>query len=120
MQEPVSVLRQRLRAKPESAPLARHGTIEVLTQVGAQDHQRSLFNLAGRLIGLRRSLRGHFSLLEVDDERLLYRRGRHLIDVNFGPVERRLEAGRHVLSTEDLSEVRFVPAFGGDVLESPE
>jgi hypothetical protein len=67
------------------------------------------------------ALRGcPFSLVEVNDERLLYRRGRHLIDLNFGSVERPLEVGSPVLSTESSSEIRCVPAFGAVVLERRE
>jgi hypothetical protein len=61
-----------------------------------------------------------FSLVEVNDERLLYRRGRYLVDLNFGSVERRLEVGSPASSTESSSGIRCVPAFGGVGLESPE
>jgi hypothetical protein len=56
----------------------------------------------------------------VDDQRLFYRRGRHLVDLNFGPVERPLERGEPMLSTDMSSPIRYVPAFGGVILEDPE
>jgi alpha-glucosidase len=77
----------------------------------------SLLYLYRRLIKFRRSLDGPFALLEVDDERLLFRRGRHLVDLNFGPSERPLGAGRPLLSTEPAAEIRSVPPFGGVILE---
>jgi alpha-glucosidase len=80
-------------------------------------YDASLLSLYRRLIEFRRLLDGPFALLEVDDEWLLFRRGRPLVDLNFGPSERSLGAGRPLLSTEPATEIRSVPPFGGVILE---
>jgi hypothetical protein len=77
----------------------------------------SLLSLYRRLIEFRRALAGPFALLEVDEARLLYRRGRHVVDLNFGPSERSLGAGRPLLSTAPGTEIRSVPPFGGVIFE---
>jgi len=86
-----------------------------------REDESSLLNLYRRLIEFRPQLSGGFALEEVSTDRLLYRRGRHLVDLNFGEEPRRLDAReRPVISTASAGDITAVPAVGGVILESEE
>jgi alpha-glucosidase len=82
----------------------------------------SLLTLYRKLLRMRKTLGGAFTLGEVSDEVLSYQRGRHRIVLNFASSSRELGAGgRVVLSTDsDLAahDHCLPPRSGAIVLES--
>jgi alpha-glucosidase len=77
----------------------------------------SLLNLYRRLIALRRSLRDGFELLDAGPDVLAYRRGDHVVQLNFGGEERAACAhGQVVLATTETGGA--LPPHSGVVVRT--
>jgi alpha-glucosidase len=85
----------------------------------AADQRRdpaSVLSLYRQLIALRRELAPGFELLDADDSLVLYRRGGHVVMLNFGEADRSAPVrGEPVFSTHAAAE-GHVPAHGAVVV----
>jgi alpha-glucosidase len=77
------------------------------------DDASSLLSLYRRLIGLRRALGSGFELREATDVLLVYRRGEHLVRLNFGDGPLPLLPGEVVVLTTGCADE--IPGRGGVV-----
>ena len=78
----------------------------------------SLLELYRSLIALRPSLQGPLELLIADAARLSFRRGGHVVELNFSGTEMPIaSSGDVVLTTDVMGESTTIPAHGGVIVE---
>ena len=95
-----------LRGDPE------HRNVEA-----AEADPSSLLRLYRSLLSLRRSLRGDFEVIVVEAGVLAYRRGHHVVTLNFGDEPRQaVGEGAVVLNTDPCQRHPIAPARGAVVL----
>jgi alpha-glucosidase len=81
--------------------------------------RRSLLELYRRLIRLRRSVTGELELLAGEPDLLAYRRGEHVVALNFGNSFRPAPEGELVVGTDPSGEVaEELPPGAGVVVRS--